>query len=304
MKRPPQRILCATDLGPGGDRAVIEADAWARRHGASLEFVYAVPEASRTHVLFPQIAHRTMAAFPAFAQRASDAVAERVEQLTARPRADVNIEVDIGSPASIIVTIAEEMQADLVVIGAVGADEADGRLGSIARRVIQHSPCPVLLARGAPRGGPVLVASDLSDTTFPTIVAGAIVANSLETELSVMHVVDLPTPMAQAPEGARFGFGYALTARELQLLEEGCRDRLGAAMAHIGVKGLTFVEHGAPAPSVAGAARRLDARLLVIGTEGRTNLSRMLLGSTAEQILREAPCPVLVVRLHARRLES
>ena len=302
MKRPPQRILCATDLGPGGDRAIIEADAWAKRYGASLEFVYAVPEASRTHALFPQIAHRTMTAFPAFARSATNAISERVEQLT--NRSNVNVEVDIGSPASIIVNIAEEMEADLVVIGAVEGDESDGRLGSIARRVIQHSPCPVLLARGAAKGGPIVVASDLSDPTFPTIVAGGVVASGMDEDLSVMHVVDLPAPMSPVSQGGRLGFGYALTEREIKNLVEASRDRLRAAMAQIGVQGQSFVEQGIPAPTVAGAARRLEARLVVIGTEGRTNLSRMLLGGTAEQILREAPCPVLVVRLRARRLDS
>ena len=302
MKRPPERILCATDLGPGGDRAIIEADAWAKRYGASLELVYAVPEASRTHALFPQIAHRTMTGFPAFARSATDAISERVEQLTGR--SDVNVEVDIGSPASIIVNIAEEMEADLVVIGAVEEDKAEGRLGSIARRVIQHSPCPVLLARGASRGGPILVASDLSDPTFPGIVAGAIVASGMGAGLSVMHVVDLPAPMSPTPQGGRPGFGYALTEREITSLSEACRDRLRAALAQMDVKGESFVEHGAPARTVNEAAQRLEARLLVIGTEGRTNLSRMLLGGTAEQILHEATCPVLVVRLRARRLES
>ena len=302
MKRAPQRILCATDLGPGGDRAIIEADAWAKRYGASLEFVYAVPEASRTHVLFPQIAHRTMTAFPAFARSATNAIAERIEELTSR--SNVNVEVDIGSPASIIVNIAEEMAADLVVIGAVEGDESDGRLGSIARRVIQHAPCPVLLARGAAGGGPILVASDLSDPTFPTLVTGALMARGMKADLSVMHVVDLPAPMSPAPDGRRLGFGYTLTEQEVKKLVKTSRDRLRAAMDQIGAKGQSFVEQGVPASTVEDAARRLEARLLVIGTEGRTNLSRMLLGGTAEQILRDATCPVLVVRLRARRLES
>jgi len=110
--------------------------------------------------------------------------------------------------------------------------------------------------------------------------------------------------MPPATQGARLGFGYALTEREIENLVEASRDRLRAALAHLGVKGKAFVEQGPPATTVAGVARRLDTRLLVVGTEGRTNLSRMLLGGTAEQILRQAPCPVLVVRLHARRIES
>ena len=65
------------------------------------------------------------------------------------------------------------------------------------------------------------------------------------------------------------------------------------------MNGQTLVDEGIPAVSIVAAARRLKARFLVIGTEGRTGLRRMLLGSTAEQVLRAAPCSVLVVRLHS-----
>ena len=51
-----------------------------------------------------------------------------------------------------------------------------------------------------------------------------------------------------------------------------------------------------PATAILDAARELGADLIVIGTHGRSGLSRLVAGSVAEEVLREAPCPVLAVR--------
>ena len=53
---------------------------------------------------------------------------------------------------------------------------------------------------------------------------------------------------------------------------------------------------GKPAKMIADFAREKDADLIVVGTHGRTGLDRLLMGSTAEGLLREAPCQVLVVK--------
>jgi nucleotide-binding universal stress UspA family protein len=293
-------ILCAADLSAQGDRAILEADKWARRHGASLAFVHAIREGSRMHVLFPQFAQRAFQELPALNRRAAEAVAERVSKLTARSSDEFEVRVDLGSPAAVIVAVAEETGADLVVVGAWGEDGARGPLGSVALRVIQHAHSPVLLARPGPERGPVLVASDLSDPAFPAISAGSLLASAIGEELTVLHVAEVPSVPLPSPEGAGLGISYALSAQDLQLLQEAARERLNSAMMRLGAHGRCLVEQGLPSVHVVSAARRLGARLLVIGTEGRTGLRRILLGSTAEQILRDAPCPVMVVRLHSQ----
>ena len=53
---------------------------------------------------------------------------------------------------------------------------------------------------------------------------------------------------------------------------------------------------GAPHEQIGRAVRRVRADLLVIGTHGRSGLSKVLLGSVAERVIRVAPCPVLTVR--------
>lgn len=301
MINPPRRILCATDLSPGGDRAILLADAWARRYDAALIFVRAIPDASRLHVLFPQFAQNAFEALPEALLGAASAVAERVNALTSRPRGEVEVKVDTGSPAAIIVDVAEEQEADLLVIGATGDDDAPERLGPVALRVIRHAHSPVLVARAAPAKGPIVVATDLSDLAFPALSMGAFLARSTNEPLTVVHVADFPQAPLPSPEAAGLGVAFSLSEQDVQLLRESARDSLNAAMARLDIEGQCLVEQGIPSIHVVAAARRLEASLLVIGTEGRTGLRRMLLGSTAEQILRDAGCPVMVVRLNSQR---
>jgi nucleotide-binding universal stress UspA family protein len=297
---PPRLILCATDGQPTSDLALLEAEAWAKRYGASLSFVCAIADPSRTNVLFPHLARKAIETMPAVVRLSAENVALRVEKVTSRPRALVDVRVDVGSPAAIIVAAAEEMGADLIIMAAVGRADAVAPLGAVALRVVQHAHCPVLVVRPGPASGPVLAATDLSDSAYPAIGAGAAVAKSLDAELAVIHVADLPRPMPVAPEAAGLGIQYAFNEEEFQLLREAARDHLHLALSRAGAAGQCIVDQGLPASCVVSAARRLGARLLVIGTEGRTGLRRMLLGSTAEQILRDAPCSVLVVRLHTK----
>jgi universal stress protein A len=53
---------------------------------------------------------------------------------------------------------------------------------------------------------------------------------------------------------------------------------------------------GHPVTTIIALAKRTQADLIVLGTHGRTGLRRALIGSVAERVVREAPCPVLVVR--------
>jgi nucleotide-binding universal stress UspA family protein len=63
-----------------------------------------------------------------------------------------------------------------------------------------------------------------------------------------------------------------------------------------GVRATGLLLDGAPHDQIPRAARRNRADLIVIGTHGRTGLSKVLLGSVAERVIRSATCPVLTVR--------
>jgi universal stress protein A len=66
----------------------------------------------------------------------------------------------------------------------------------------------------------------------------------------------------------------------------------------------TAVRWGSPVEAVVDYAREEEIELVVIATHGRTGLSHVLLGSVAERIVREAPCPVLTIRDPARAAQA
>ena len=55
------------------------------------------------------------------------------------------------------------------------------------------------------------------------------------------------------------------------------------------------LEEGRPADEIVDAAQKMDAQLIIMGTHGRSGLSRLVLGSVAERVIRSAPCPVLTI---------
>ena len=83
----------------------------------------------------------------------------------------------------------------------------------------------------------------------------------------------------------------ALAEQEGKRLLAGFRGRLSLPTST-----LEFVEVGEPAAAIVKAAKDWPANMIVIGSHGRHGARRALLGSVAEIVMRDAPCPVLVIR--------
>jgi nucleotide-binding universal stress UspA family protein len=83
-------------------------------------------------------------------------------------------------------------------------------------------------------------------------------------------------------------------------LEDSATRELPKIAQHEACAGLAVEEviaHGDAASEIVRVAKERQVDLIVISSHGRTGLGRMLFGSTAEQVVRHAPCPVLVVKL-------
>jgi universal stress protein A len=138
----------------------------------------------------------------------------------------------------------------------------------------------------------ILVAFDFSDTSKSALTYGDNVARMFGGRLHVLHVADvIATSAAQFyPEGPG--------DPEAKAIEFGV-SQLGAALdaAQIGSR-VTPAVRVSPSPArvICDYAKQIHADLIVIGTHGRQGVSRVLMGSVAEQVVRSAPCPVLVVR--------
>ena len=136
----------------------------------------------------------------------------------------------------------------------------------------------------------ILIAVDGSPIAAHAADVGIELARSLGGEVALIHVVD--PAQNWAPESG-------VPAAELIKLAEQDRKRLLADLrrrATLQAPPLEFVQVGKPATEIVKAAKDWPADIIVIASHGRGGISRVLLGSVAEGVMRHASCPVLVVR--------
>ena len=165
------------------------------------------------------------------------------------------------------------------------------------------APCPVLVVRENETGsasGPILAASDFSDPSYPAISAAAVEAERTGAKLQVLHVVPFTTDPMISGASSLVSRPEDMETIESELRSEAeahCREAVEA----LGIReAIPLIDVGVPAVRIIENVRKERARLLVMGTEGRSGLSRLLLGSVAETVLELAPSPVLLVRLRPK----
>jgi len=208
-----------------------------------------------------------------------------------------------------ICAAARRLNADLIVVATHGyTSYKRAFLGSTAERVVQHSPCPVLVVRQhltswsrstdpRTRTGfrltKILVPTDFSECSSAALTYARGLAHDFKAQLQLVHVINA--------HWYPFGDKYA-ALDAAQLMAEASRaaqKQMRSMVAKCNVLYSTQVRHGSPAVEICNAADE-DVDLIVISTHGRTGLSHLLIGSTAEHVVRYAHCPVLVLPARGR----
>jgi nucleotide-binding universal stress UspA family protein len=153
-------------------------------------------------------------------------------------------------------------------------------LGGVAQQIVRVAGVPLLLigrecVASPTWSGPVLVCHDGSPAADAALAPALTWAGALELPLALVHVFHpLDVATAEAPTEAIQG-----------------------ALDVLGPHTRTFVERNyRPSDAIHDTARSVGASLVVMSTHGRTGLARIALGSVAMTVVRNSPCPVLVVR--------
>jgi nucleotide-binding universal stress UspA family protein len=131
----------------------------------------------------------------------------------------------------------------------------------------------------------IMVGADFSSDSRRAVAYAGELAKALDARLTVAHV----------DEKAAFVPGSDL-ARAEELSDRANIEALVAELVDRDVRAHGIVRPGLPAQGLCDLAREEQADLLVVGTRGRSCFANLVLGSVAERVLRDAPCPVLVVR--------
>ncbi len=281
-----RKILAVTDLGPAGDAAVRAAAARAHALGAELAVVHVMQSLEMVRPVFAEHLVDDALRQATLPEQLRHVIAQRLAALAPQvPGAEIFLES--GGSAEHALQVADRWSADLVVIGA----PEDGAVD--AARIVRHANVPVMVVRDGPATGPVVACTDFSDPALPAVRAAAEEARRTGDKLYVVHALE-PLPVAML--GVE-GYGIVVGSDYQRERRQEAERRLAAALAEVDVVGEYVAVDGPVVSSLATAARDLGARLLVMGTVGRTGLTRFLLGSVAEALLRAAPCSALVVRL-------
>jgi nucleotide-binding universal stress UspA family protein len=292
--KPFQTMLFGADFSEGSREAF--------RAACSL----AVPGQTRLHVLhvieprwvpeepvpYGQVA---LESYDANADAGRDAVLMRRMREMYAPDIPIDVESHLGEgdAAAEILRAAGKLQPDLIVVGTHGRTGLSWLLaGSVATAVLRGAHCPVLALhqperrRNAEDIRVILHPTDFSEGCEASLRVARALARDLGARLVLFHVVP---------------FGFYANEMTVPVDPGVYREALEEERHLVDGPDLKYpvetrLARGDAAEEILRTAADLDRGLIVMGTHGRTGLSRLLMGSVTEYVVPRADCPVLAVK--------
>ena len=291
-------VLVPTDFSPSSIPAFRYAIEWAKVFEAQLTLLH-------VHSLQPGleidsgIAHK-------YLEEQRNLAREELEKLLAEARQQVplaSMELQAGLPSECICQVAREKQCDLIVMGTHGWTGFNRVLfGSVADRVIQRAPCPVL---SIPHREDTAVSAMHPLEILPRHVVLPLEfsdcsMDAYEYAVQIAKWFDAPLTLVHAIEPLSYSLDFTLThPLEEKTNREKVEKRLANLAAVLSEQGLSAGYELLDKSTVNGILETSavqQADLIIMGTHGRKGISRMVLGSTASKVLEESPYPVLTVK--------
>jgi nucleotide-binding universal stress UspA family protein len=203
--------------------------------------------------------------------------------------------VRYGRPVHELLAIADEEDVDHIVIGSKGRDGARRLLlGSVAETVVRRATVPVTVVRQPPTvdsesPARVLVPFDGSDPA--KVALQYAVRRYPDADITAVYAVYPPQEVTDQTENAP-----GEIENWANHLDEHTEEVIHAAEQWVDQSIKTETISGDPAPAIVRYAEEHDTDQIVMGSHGRDGLSRLIMGSVAETVVRRAPSSVTVVR--------
>ncbi len=207
-----------------------------------------------------------------------------------------------GRPAEAILGVAHKVDAQMVVIGSAGYGRLGAAfLGSTANDLVRQSERPVLIvpaheaqADELHGSDPILVPLDFSPVSLATLEVATKMARRQKRRLILAHALG-PSPVNLSTAGYPVSVSPDLLTQMLAAQRAGLHQVIKALDIEDLVEEVV-VESGDAAPMIREIVEKHHVGVVCMGSHGRQGIRRFLLGNTAERVLREAPCPVLVIQ--------
>ncbi len=296
---PTTKILVATSLSEVSDQVIAAALQIAQASGAELHVFHAFPLPAAYYgpplgVGMGMGDIQTLKSESSFRRTRAE---EQLRRIGLDEGEWPEITIETGAAHRTLITRAEELGCDLIVVGA-HEQRSLLTLGSTADRVLRRATCPVLVVKDGFTSAPkrMLAPVDLSDLSEDSLRRGLATLASWQVDtaaqVDVLLVVELPD--FYSPEAS--SQGAAITADEIgRLGEEHLREFLSRFASQTANDLRPEVRQGYPRQEILETAEQISAELILLGTHGRSGFQRLLLGSVASDVIRRSTASLLVV---------
>ncbi|MFL5686876.1 MAG: universal stress protein [Chloroflexota bacterium] len=293
-------VLLAIDGSDASMSAVAAAAALPTSPGSIVEVVTVIPDSFAPEgAVWPNVVRVEP---PNDRERIYGDVSRRLLEISDRLRTDgrtIEVRVLDGRPATKIVAEAERFEADLIVMGARGLSPVRRLLvGSVSSEVVDHAPCPVLIARhGAFER--VLLATDGSPSATD---ATAFIAESGLFGTSQIRIVSVGDPgipwwVGVTPiDGMTSIDMYADEERAIERRARHVAEEARKRLADMDIAGASAVRDSDVVGTILREAEEWQADVIVVGARNMGTVHRWLVGSVSRSVLHLAEASVLIVR--------
>ncbi len=295
------RILCPVDFSESSTRALAHAAALARWYDAQLTVLHVVPTFDPVQVR-AEIGVPVQILNPITRDEVAESMQPLLERAGVLPEAHVVVVAEEGDASTAIVDQALTTRADVIVIGTHGRRGFKRLLlGSVTETVLHEAPCPVLTVSPHTEAATsdvvtfkrILCPIDFSPSALQALGFALDLARQADGRVTLLHVFEW-LPEDEPRSSAHFNVpefrGYMVkdaTERLRTLVTE--ESRAWCEIDDVIVSGRAHRE-------ILRVAEAQPSDLIVMGAQGRGGVGLALFGSTTQQIVRSAPCPVLTVR--------
>jgi nucleotide-binding universal stress UspA family protein len=296
-----KRVLCPVDLSVASVRPLAYAQAVARWYGGHVTALVAVSLPTPILVADPGMVEMPPVV-PALPEEVLVQLLREKISLAGIDANDVTTVLEHGDPAAAIDAQAAAMSADVIVMGTHGRHGLERFvLGSVTEDVLRRAPCPVLTvpphAPAAPPNGTtvkrILCAIDFSAASVAAFECALDLARRAGATVLAVNAID-----SLAEEEPRENAHWNVSEARHYFIKDGRRrlDELVSREAARRDDVTVMVRPGRAYREILQAASERDVDLIAMGAQGRGGAALALFGSTTQQVVRGASCPVLTVR--------
>lgn len=286
-----EKLLLSTDGSEFSEGAIRESINLAKTCSSKLFAVSVIETNPEYETIAPQLVEK--------AEKEARQHLESVKDRASKEGVDCEIIARQGEePYKYIIEEAEKNHANMIIMGRRGRTGLKRlMMGSVTAKVIGHSPCNVLVVPRAARleYRNILIATDGSRYSDAAASEAIGIAKRCGANLVIVSVVPSETESPFDIVHSEMQKGL-IADKEFQEAEKNVKNVKTLAEENgLKVKGLIY--SGRPYEAIIETAEEEKADLIMVGSHGRTGLSRLLMGSVTERVIGHAECAVLVVKV-------